>query len=137
MRHESRQSTAGSELDQLRAQLDQWRRRRKRGARVPKELWDSAVRLSEKHSVSEISRTLRLDYQRLRRRVEALREETKAQDLVTPTFVEIASARAQNPEAECIVEFENPRGVKVRMYFHRKGDLDFAALSNAFWRNGG
>ena len=133
---EDRRTVIGSELEQLKNRFEEWREHRKKGARVPKELWDSAIRLSKDHSVSELSRILRLDYPKLKKRVGALRHNPEKGKIMPPTFVEIGTTQPA-VDADCILEFENPKGVKVKIHFRRGSDLDFAALSKAFWRNGG
>ena len=130
------QKPDATDLGQLKNRFADWRRQRKRGARVPKELWESAVALSSKHSVSEISRTLRIDYPRLKRRVEAAGNTPEEGECSPATFVEVGTTEF-TPSADCVVEFENAKGMKVRMCFRKGSDLDFAALSKAFWRNGG
>jgi hypothetical protein len=99
----------GSELEQLKNRFDEWRQHRKRGARVPKELWQSAIRLSKDYSVSELSRTLRLDYPKLKKRVEALRGDSARQKELPSAFVEVG-ATSSLAEAECVVEFEDSKG---------------------------
>ena len=130
------QTSNGSELEELKNRFAEWRQHRKRGARVPKELWDSAVGLSSKHSVSEISRILRIDYPKLKRRVEALRHKSEKGIVSPATFVEVGTTQPTT-DVVCVVEFENSAGVKLRMLFRKGSDLDFAALSKAFWRHDG
>jgi hypothetical protein len=127
----------GPELEELRGRFDQWRQNRKKGSRVPKELWDSAVRLSKDYSASQLSRVLRLHYSQLKKRIASMSptRECEEQNAAPPAFVELDTSQPMFP-AECLVEFEDSRGVKVRMYFRKPGDLDFAAMSKAFWRNG-
>ena len=61
----------GALLD-VEEQFRSWRRDRKRGEKIPKELWQAAVELSEQYSLDELSGTLTLDYERLEKRVEAV-----------------------------------------------------------------
>ena len=42
-----------------------WRRNRKRGEKISKELWQAAVELAEQYSLDEISAVLGLDCERL------------------------------------------------------------------------
>jgi signal recognition particle subunit SEC65 len=131
-----KQTPDATDLEELKNRFADWRRQRKRGARVPKELWESAVGFSSTHSVSEISRTLGIDYARLKRRVETARNTPEKGKCLPATFVEVGAAEL-TPNADCVVEFENAKGIKVRMCFRKGRDLDFATLSKAFWRNGG
>jgi hypothetical protein len=54
-----------------------WRRSRQRGARIPPELWASALCLAHKHGVSKMSQALHLDYYAVQRKL----AEDQAQEL--------------------------------------------------------
>ncbi len=56
---------------QVRASLERWREQRRRGERIPDDLWDAAAKLGESEGVSKTSQVLRLDYYDLKSRVEA------------------------------------------------------------------
>jgi hypothetical protein len=58
------------ELDEVRELFERWRENRKRGARIPAELWQAAVALFPRYTVNRISRALRLGYKDVRTRVE-------------------------------------------------------------------
>ena len=125
-----------SELEELKARLDAWRQGRKKGVHVPKELWEAAVALSKQHTVAELSRVLRLDYGRLKKRIIGSGQNAPPEKGSAPRFVKIDTPEPAL-DADCVVELENAKGVKLRMLFRKGSDLDFAALGKAFWRNGG
>jgi len=111
----------------------QWRENRTTRA-IPAPLWSLATRLGVQHGVSRTSRALRVPYHGLKRRVEAaeappsrsLARRTKA---ATPTFVELLpSPTSLGPE--CLVEFENACGAKMRIQVTGESKPDLAAL----WR---
>ena len=58
------------DLEGVRELFEHWREGRKRGARIPAELWQAAVSLFPRYSVHRISRTLGLDYEGVRSRAE-------------------------------------------------------------------
>jgi len=59
------------DLDGVCERFESWRANRKRGARIPAELWQAAVSLYPRYSVNRIAKTLRLGYEDLRSRVES------------------------------------------------------------------
>jgi hypothetical protein len=129
----------GPELEELRGRFEQWRQNRKRGSRVPKDLWDAAVGLTKDYTLSQLSRVLGLHYGQLRKRTQskATLRDPDGERTAPPVFVELGTSQPPRTlSADCVVEFENPRGVKVRMHFRKPRDLDLAAVSKAFWRNG-
>ena len=56
-------------LEVVRNQFETWRKRRRCRSRIPESLWQAAVRLCREHSVFEVSRALRLNYNGLKNRV--------------------------------------------------------------------
>ena len=128
------QRFAGSErpsLEDVRQRFEQWRERKRRGAPIPNNLWESAVRLGATHSLCTISRSLRLDYNGLKRRVRSSRPENLLEPLTASGFVEL-ELPASVPDAEYILEMERGGG-KMRMQI--KGATSFQALEwvKAFW----
>jgi hypothetical protein len=134
-----REKPVGPELEELRRRFDQWRQNRKRGSRIPKDLWDAAVGLTKDYSLPQLSRVLGLHYGQLRKRSQSSSapEDREGKATAAHTFVELGLTQSpRKPFADCVVEFEDSRGEKVRLYFRKPGDVDFAAVSRAFWRNG-
>ncbi len=58
------------DLEGVRRQFEHWRSSRRRGERIPAELWQAAVSLFPRHGVHQISRALRLGHEDVRNRVE-------------------------------------------------------------------
>ena len=58
------------DLEEIRERFERWRDNRKRGARIPAELWQAAVSLFPRYSVNRISRAFGLDYEGVRNRIE-------------------------------------------------------------------
>src|SRR5215471_20342359 len=102
-------------LEETRQQLEHWRSTRACRARVPEALWAAAVGLARQHGLYPTARTLRLDYTRLKERVESAGEgeghAPRRTREVPPSFVEL---RAAGSAAECEIEWERPGG-KMRM----------------------
>ena len=49
-------------LEVVRDQFETWRKRRPCRGRIPEALWQAAVGLCKEHSIFEVSRALRLNY---------------------------------------------------------------------------
>ncbi len=75
-----------TDLKQLRHQLDRWRQCQSGTIRLPQALWTSAATLALTHGVGPVTRTLRLDYTKLKRQVAA---RAGALPLAPVSFVEV------------------------------------------------
>ena len=127
-------------LEVVRNQFETWRKRRRCRGRIPEALWQAAVEQCREHSIFEVSRLLRLNYNGLKKRVTRARDRSPAvgQSPCHPDFrfVRLDLGGSLAP-LECLVEMEAPNGAKMRMSF--KGafrDFDPVELSRAFWRQG-
>lgn len=109
--------------------LERWRKKRKGRERIPKTLWTAAGELAREHGVNQVSRVLRLEFNRLRREAEA--GGLNCQKQATPAFVEFIAP--QTPAAEeCVLELESPRG-KLRIELKRTVMAEVSAISRALW----
>src|SRR4030067_669835 len=61
-------------LEVVRHQFEAWRKRRRCRGRIPEALWEAAVGLCREHSICEVSRSLRLNYNGLKNRTPKVRE---------------------------------------------------------------
>ena len=123
-------------LEAGRRRFERWRRTRTGRSRIPERLWTSAVRLAGAYGLCRTARTLRLDYNALKRRVESAdvndssagpgsKRKTRtpsrsnarksARDPAM-TFVEFPPLERMGAP-ECIVELEHPHGAKMRIRF--------------------
>jgi hypothetical protein len=123
-------------LEEIRERFENWRRRKKKGSRIPKSLWQAAVELSKDHSILQISRALRLNYNDLKHRVHGMEKTAVPSPGCCTDFVELDFGASILP-SECAVEMEASNGAKMKMYFkgQQKG-FDVVALSRVFWRQG-
>lgn len=126
-----------SKMEQARQQLERWRRTRPHRSRIPEPFWSMAVELARQHGVYATARTLRLDYTRLKTRLESTRHTSGDSSkrafrrAESPAFVELIGPRPRCfPEG--VVELEGSRG---RMRIELKGitTADLVALSRALW----
>ena len=132
-------SSPGQSLEQLGLRLKGWREARVRGQRIPMELWAAAVDMARQFGVQPVAKGLRVDYKRLKRRVQGVGGVAPAGKIdtrkVDTRFVEmVVSAPSAAPgRCECTVEMENAQGAKMRVQLsgNALGPLDVVCRS--FW----
>lgn len=110
------------QLQQLSRQLEDWRNAHAPHSRLPEELWATAVELAHQHGLFRTAHTLRLDYTKLKKKVQmapGLRATAPA------AFVELV---APSPvTGECTVEVESARG-KLRVAIQGMTSPDVLSL---------
>ena len=99
------------DLEGVRERFESWRETRKRGARIPAELWHAAVSLFPRYSVNRISRALRLGYEDLRSRV-GNEKDGGAKGF---RFWELRLSELQGNIGECRLRAEDEAGRKVEL----------------------
>ena len=124
-------------LESVGHQFGTWRMRRRCRGQIPEALWQAAVELCRDHSIFEVSRALRLNYNGLKNRIPKARDMGvavgKRSDL---GFVKLDIGAPIVP-SECLVEMEAPNGAKMRMSFRGSPrGFDPVELGRAFWRQG-
>ena len=112
-------------IEDVRHQFEQWRKDRKHRSPIPDNLWERAVSLVAEHSINTVSRSLRIGYTPLKRRVLASRSENVRESMTYSDFVAL-DLRTSMPTAECILEKEGKNGLKMRL--HIKGHLGLHPL---------
>jgi hypothetical protein len=124
----------GKSQEQIARQFKRWRETRVRGEHIPAVLWAAAVSMARQHGLHHVAGVLRVDQERLRRRLEHAGGAAPA-DKVDTRFVEllVAPASATASRCECSIELENARGAKLRVELNGNGLAGLAGLCNAFW----
>jgi len=122
-------SAIPQEMEQARQQLEAWRSTHRPRCHIPDSLWKRAAELASQHGLYLTSRTLRVDYMRLKKLVQPVSPERKTAEL--PGFVELM-APATARIAECVVELEGAGG---RMRIQMKGitAAELVGLSRMVW----
>jgi hypothetical protein len=121
-------------LEAVRKRFNTWRKKGRAGRRISDALWGAAVELCRDHSVSEVSRALRLNYCGLRNRVHKIMEARSGTD---HGFVKLDLGVPIVAASEWRVEMEASNGAKMTLSL--KGaprDWDTLELSRAFWSQG-
>lgn len=120
-------------LDRARVRFDRWRERRERRT-IPGELWRAAVKLAADYGVYRTARTLRLNYESLKKRVQAASPDAELSQGRPARFWELIPGAAGGvpTSPEYIVEVEDGSGRKLRVQW--KGEFaELSALSQRLW----
>jgi len=121
-----------AKLARGRERFEKWRSTHKPRARFPKHLWSLAAKLAREYGLNKTSRTLRLDYNCLKKRLESTVSGDTSQATVGSQFLQLPGFEL-TANLECTIECEDAKGAKIRI--HLKGDKlpDLAAISSALW----
>jgi hypothetical protein len=145
-------------MRRLYRRFQRWRSARTGRFPIPERLWAAATELAREQGVSPTASALRLDYGRLKQRVEAAGPALKGRVVKAPSslrqtqgitrrrtavprrirsqprppaFVELVAPRPGS-RPECRVELEGPRG-RMRIEFKGIATAELVALSRALW----
>lgn len=116
------------DLARGRRRLQEWRKNRKLGSRIPRTLWAMATRLAKTHGVSRTATVLGLDFHGLKKRVEADDGKPEASH---PVFVELTTPVMGG--RQCRFELENGSGGTLRGQLTGYDAADLEALARGFW----
>ena len=112
-------------------QFKRWRETKPSSRAIPEQLWQSAVSLAQKYSVSKIHSLLHLDYTKLKRLVS--QAQSQAQDVIVHTQAQFVSIPPMFPTKECsptVIELSSTDGRSLVIRTHQPLDLD--ALIHSF-----
>lgn len=124
-----------TDLKRCKQQLVAWRRGQRGRHRIADEVWEAATELARVHGAGRVSRTLHLDYYKLRERLSPRQSKGHG-----ATFVEVTWPSAPTVVAGtgggCTVELLDGSARRVRMELN--GDAaTLVALAQAFWKGQG
>lgn len=114
-------------LEAARRRFEAWRSTRQGKDRIPQTLWRRAAICGSVYGIYRTARALGLDYQCLKRRVEAIGAPVNGARKA-PAFIEVPSVPAHG-RAECIVELSSPRGTKIRLELWGRAVPDVVELA--------
>ena len=133
---------ASIENDDTRAAMERaeerfrsWREGRRPGQRIPADLWRAAVELVEVNSLEQVATTLRIDEQRLTKRVEAKRgrivKEPETASIPRNGFVEIGIPG--DATAVCTIEAQCTDGGKLVVRVPVSAPALVTQIVHSFW----
>jgi len=117
------------DIEVVRKRFEEWRKTRRRGTKIPEDLWAAAVNLANTHSLTEICQWLRVEYNQLKKRIE------DNQGIVQSSsagFVELNLSNMM-PGPECIIEVERSDGARMRMSVKGAVDAGLVEAAKSFW----
>ncbi len=120
-------------LETARVRFEDWRAGRRRGERIPEQLWSQAVQLANEFGLYRTSNTLRLDYATLKRRAGAC-DEPAAKPRVRRGFVEVAGPMPATLGG-CTIEIEGPKGQKLRLELPSVDPALLTSIARGFLRD--
>lgn len=99
-----------AEIEGIAAELDDWRRSPERGRGIPEGIWRDVVTLAREHGVYRVARSLRLNYDSVKRRAAVCAVAPKRREV--PTFVELG-LQSVGEDGNCVVELSAADGVRL------------------------
>ena len=122
-----------ADLSVVAERLGQWRRMRKRGERIPAAFWGQAVELAGRYGVNRTAQTLGLDYYHLKKRLKKTFILAEPRQTGADVRFEELPASAFASALECVIQFENRAGARLRIEWRGSTAPDVAALGRDFW----
>jgi hypothetical protein len=122
-----KRSEMPASLSRLARRFAAWRERRVAGQRIPDSLWKSAAEMAAQHGVSRTASVLKLDYYSLKKRVK-----DASSSRTSSAFVELPAVPL-SMMSECVIEWEDVAGARMRVQLKGQNTLDLLALSRSFW----
>ena len=115
--------------------FEQWRSTKKKGERIPERLWSEAIGLLGEHSLSQVTRTLRLGWADLNQRRRMMDSGKDRQSIGgAMAFVEIDTSVVDQTlmpsDSTVAIELERSDGLRLRL--HRAKRADMLALIERF-----
>ena len=133
------QSTSDAQLFRLRQRIERWRLTRPRCRGMPAQLWDEAASLARQLGVHPVKRVLGLNYESLRKRVQAQEAESSR----TPAggeFVELSGVQLLRPvpagAAGPVIEIASATGLRVTVRLADGQAVDVPGLIETVQRHG-
>ena len=125
-----------SNLAEVQAKFEEWRRSRNGRERIPDSLWRAATNLYKtgNYSMHILCKAFRVNHTSLKNHIQ--RHENRVPETTeqitdpSPAFIEVDFA----PSSECVIELEDTVGTKMRMCFRGKVDLELVASACSLWR---
>ena len=123
-----------ADLESTRRRFEQWRQTRGARKQIPESLWSAAVKMAQRYGICRTAKALRRGYYSLKERAEG-EAAAKAGTPPSPskaTFLELPLPPPTGA-GECLLEWEDTSGAKMRVQLKGVAVPDLVALSRSFW----
>ena len=129
-----RSTAKADDFTAARRAFELWRKTKTGRERIPKRLWQAAVKLCNKErSVNTVAMSLSVNHTELKKRVDAVRaSEAGVQDSAA-AFVELALSSPES-QAECVLELEGRHGTKLTLRLKGMSAADVVGVSRSLWK---
>ena len=128
-------SNLPTKLARGRERFEKWRSTHRPRTRFPERLWSLAAELAREYGLNRTARTLRLDYNCLKKRIEPTVSGDMSQAAVGSHFLQLLPSEL-TAVVECAIECEDAKGTKIRIHLKGRELPDLAALSSVLWSQG-
>jgi len=126
----SRKDQTIQPIADVREAFEIWRAARQKRGPLPEELWSSAVALCARHSITDVSQALRLNYTDLQKRVNGKKGSVKTH-IPKVTFVDVnnpCQTESSGRVSECLLEIRDAEGFNVKMHCRGEACVDLVSL---------
>ena len=125
-------SKSASTMDEVRKQIEHWRKTRPRRCRMPEHLWQSAIGLAQSQGIYAVSQGLYISYDRLKAQVDAAgkgRKNKGVRKRQEAEFVELVPAMAvTSPPGATVLELVGAGGTRLIVRVAGAAGADVVAL---------
>lgn len=122
------------DIEALRRRVETWRKIRTKRSPMPEELWSDAARLAAHHGYRRVARTLRINYDSLKERLERGSKKEGKKTSSPEEFVEMRASEvfgaSQSPGS--VVEMTDGKGCTLTIRLAEGEKLDVHRLVAAF-----
>ena len=136
-----------SDLDKALREYEDWRSNRPNRGVIPEHLWETAVKLCRTYSLNKVVKTLHLNYNALRRRMESdfrpkdqsrkPYKKYKVRNGRKPRFIEVSASAAKNPFSptfhnSIIIEYQKADGNNLKIHIPQGIELNIREILSFF-----
>ena len=129
----TRRGDLPARLEGVRRRFERWRATRTGHARTPDSLWDAAALMAGRYGISRTANALGVNYQALKNRLGRTAAAASGQEAEGEArFIELTPF-PPGGTSECLLEWEDAGGAKMRVRLQGMGMPDLVALGRSFW----
>lgn len=129
------------DIDLVLSRLEKWRKVRRSGEKIPIELWDAAIELTEKYPINRVAYILGLEGAKFRSLINKKKGISASVDsAVKESFIELKVSEPSNRimgvfESPCLLELYKSDGSHVKVYSSAGGLIDITRICESFFQS--